>query len=569
MAKRLSSYERNRRQWEKDAERRRRQSEKDYERNRRQREKDAERRWKQSEKEAEKELKIFKINKGKTSASLFDNLVENLTNLVQLTDDAKSTSEVDSLATFEGITYPGDLKFVPLGMQARAKDFLYHAQMPKIQSGPRVTYEEYKAYYGSFFRNILGKTRMAYYEFLDEEKAKYEFLFSAINTVLSHKDQQRKEEFEQKLAEYKQTVDDFNKQSMELLVDVNHARREQFGRFEKAVQLYNERLTSLHERIETIGSPEFIEFFGKDLPIQFMEHDKIASNLQRLVGELEKNFYNSPSKNLQYGIEQNQENNLTLILKMDAAYFPLPSEQQVKAVAKGYSVVALAKKSKVDISTNLLPSAALTYLSYAFNTCHWLDTIYMYIGLDTHDAASGKGMVEWTNYVEVTRNEFEELNLERIVPSKTIQLFSKKTKSAPISITWFDAQANLDTEGEVEALINEQIRLKKERHTYKYKFFKNLDNLETVTKKLAEVKALANASNNAESDANSINNSVITQLAKHLMNLDSEEARAFTHMVSTSVKKTVPAFEAQQLKKVLEASGAKVELRSSDAENNS
>ena len=69
-------------------------------------------------------------------------------------------------------------------------------------------------------------------------------------------------------------------------------------------------------------------------------------------------------------------------------------------------------------------------------------------------------MVEWTNYVEVTRNEFEELNLERIVPSKTIQLFSKKTKSAPISITWFDAQANLDTEGEVEALINEQIRLK-------------------------------------------------------------------------------------------------------------
>ena len=53
------------------------------------------------------------------------------------------------------------------------------------------------------------------------------------------------------------------------------------------------------------------------------------------------------------------------------------------------------------------------------------------------------------------------------------------------------------------------------------------------------------------------------------MPFDSEEARAFTHMVSTSVKKTVPAFEAQELKRELEASGAKVELRSSDAENNS
>jgi len=430
MGRKLTSYERRERE-------RKREEEKVKKASLRENEK------KEKEKEKELQRKL-----GSKYAELFQYLLQGLGNLTS-DDVVKKVSAKNSLENISinsldlpmaiNFKYPGDLSYS--GKQKlKVNNFIPNKSLTELEKNINLSYEEYKSLFGSFLGNIFGKTKREYEQFITDSKREL--------NDLTQKDEKRKQEFKLALEEYEQAVEDFDKKVAEKIENDNLIRKKQFDELTSEVEAFNKSLKALKEEVsEALGlikkepasfkEQDFVQLFGLSLPIHFQKLDEAAAILKAEIKELDKNFYDSPSKNFKYGLDVSGEF-LTLFITFKEEYFPLPTEQMVDSVKSGYSVKSATKSDKQYIEKNMAPSAALVYAGYAFNSLNTISNVKVVVGKEAIDGKTGSTILEWIYNLTIDRSTFSKLNFDKITPSETIDIF-KTNEVAEIreNINWF------------------------------------------------------------------------------------------------------------------------------------
>ena len=423
-----------------------------YERRERERKREAEKAKKaalrekeKKEKEKEKELQR---KLGSKYAELFQYLLQGLGNLtsdkVVKNVSAKSSLEefsMNSLNLPRPITfkYPGDLSYS--GKQKlKSNNFIPDKSLTVLKKFINLSYEEYKSVFGSFLGNIIGKTKREYE--LNQTNSKREL------NDLTQKDEKRRQEFKLAVEEYEQTFEVFDKKVEEKIENDNLIRKKEFDELTSEVEAYNKNLKVLKKEVsDTLGlikyepdsfkKQDFEALFGLSLPIHFQKLDEAASLLKKEIKEIDRNFYDSPSNNFKYGLDVSGDFP-TLFITSKEEYFPLPTEQMVDSVKSGYSVKSLTKSDKQYIEVNMVPSAALVYAGYAFNSSNTINNVNVVVGKETIDGKTGSTILEWIYNLTIDRSTFSKLNFDKITPSETIDIFkTNEVAEIPKNINWF------------------------------------------------------------------------------------------------------------------------------------
>lgn len=418
MARKLSDSERRRREQEKKriSEQKQRERKARTARNRAERERlAAESRAKTAARRAKnKTIKEFKerqqANLGKLYSVSFQLIVDSLSNLTLSLPDDLSAQDYISLPEPIKNDYPGDLKFTMEMAGYSSKSILPKHTIESLEKEKNTDYKEFKSIYGSFLKNLFGTTKKEYESYIRHKTEDYRL----------------KKEFINNLAELKKLIKQYNESALEKLKADNTSRKQEFKPLKKKINAFNEKLDDLEldvqDALASIDDESFIELFRLGLPIKFEELDNNVAQLIKKIKELDKNFYSSPSNNFNYGVSGDSEG-FNLFISYDDRYFPLPSEQQVNSIKKGYSIRSLTKKNKEYIINNMVPSAALVYAKYAFNSSEDLDSIEITVGKETVDGTTGSDTIELDYSLSIDREKFIELQLDKIVPSETIELF--------------------------------------------------------------------------------------------------------------------------------------------------
>lgn len=403
---------------------------------------------------AEKEkLANLKKQKGDSVFNLFTSLLDGLCNLT-LEGNIKDICAQDAIGELDSIKafkYPGDLKHSISKSSINEKDFVSKKfnpdpTIPKIKKRIGMKYETYKSSYGTFFGNLFGKTNKEYRIFIDKAT-------SELNAVsekdkkrkeeLTQKDKKRKEEFISALQKYEESLDVYNKKAEANLVEVNKKRLKTFEELETEIKNFNnDRLSLTKDITKTFNDfteDNFSSLFGMNLPIKFADLDQGFLGLYKYVPEFNSSSYDSPSKNIKYGMRVSEIPHLFIYCKEE--YFPLPIDKQINSIKSGYSVQPLTKANRQRITQNLLPSAALLYAGYAFNTSTALNKVVVSVGTEAVDKKSGNDVIEWDYNLTIERDALFSLKFDKIEPSESIDLFKDdQVGEIPNGIKWFSGR---------------------------------------------------------------------------------------------------------------------------------
>jgi len=411
-------------------------------------------------KERERKDKLLSLERdlGSAIVELFNLLLNNLTNLTA-SIDVKRISAQDGLNLPKSISfkYPGDLTYSDLVSDLNDKSFVSNKAIPKIKRNMNLKYESYKSSYGSFFGNIFGKTKKEYKSFIDQASIDFK--------QISEKEKKRKLDYENALIQYENELLKFNNRAKEQLKISNTNRLNSYDQIESKIKDYNSILASFKKEIDkifnSVSSDGFEYIFGSGLPIFYEELDNTFNELIKLVKEFKKDSYDSPSKNLKYGLSISNEG-MHLFIKYKESYFPLPNEKQINSVKNGYSIQSLTKSNRENISKNLMPGAALVYAAYAFNTSKDIKDLTLSIGKETFDKKTGTEVTEWEQTYLIQKSSLFSLNFTKIEPVKSLELFKRiEPETFPSKIKWYNKKVQTDQfNSKIQELnsLNDQIR---------------------------------------------------------------------------------------------------------------
>lgn len=445
MGKKLTSYEKSRREREKKsqqaANQRRRDSINSAKRAktaaRKEREREAskkateERRFKARK---EKEAKLKKSQDfGENLANTFDEL---LSNTINLCAENRAITALDNLGIppkFKNLSYFGDLKFTDRILKVSKNDFKQHIGIKHYEKLANTTFESFKSEYGKFLDNVFGKTARDHQNLIDKSNSTI--------VKLKSNDDDRLIDFEKSITKHNEALDYFNKVSNSELKKVNTSRKNNFDLTVKEIEKFNEKLSNLKKEIgkgfNLNDKNKFSQLFSLNLPIKFESNDSRASYLIKSTKELNNDFYSSPSKNLKYGIKF-IGSKICLVLSYDENYFPFPAEKQINDTVNSFSVRPLTKKSKTIVEKNLIAGAALLYVLYGFNTLEDNNELDLVILSNKTDASTGSDYNDVELSLKFKKEEFIKLNFDKITPSETIKLFINKSDVKLDGIQWFD-----------------------------------------------------------------------------------------------------------------------------------
>lgn len=395
---------------------------------------------------------------GSLIVGLFNLLLNNLANLTAFIN-VKRISAQDGLNLPKSISfkYPGDLTYSDLVSNLNDKSFVPNKAIPKIKRNMNLKYESYKSSYGSFFGNIFGKTKKEYQSFVN--KASID-----LKQILE-KENKRKLDYKNALIQYENELKEFNNSAKKQLKISNTNRLNAYDQIESKIKDYNLTLAAFKKEIDrvfnSISSNGFESIFGLGLPIYYEELDNTFDELIKSVKEFKKDSYDSPSKNLKYGQSISNEG-IHLLIKYKESYFPLPIEKQINSVKNGYSIRPMTKSNRETISKNLIPGAALVYAAYAFNTSKDIEELTLSIGKETIDKKSGSEVIEWEQTYLIEKSSLFSLNFTNIEPVKSLDLFKRvEPEIFPSKIRWYNKKVQTDQfNSKIQELnsLNKQLR---------------------------------------------------------------------------------------------------------------
>lgn len=465
-----------------------------WEKNRREREKKEKAATSRAETAARREkergqkekLSNLQTDLGDAIVSLFNIFMKQLVNLT-LAVDIKKISAQDHLKLPQTISfkYPGDITYSDLKSNLNRESFNPNKSIAELQLNMNMTYESYRSKYGSFFGNIFGNTKKDHVSFI--QKAQIDFFHN------SELDTKRRDDFEKALKNYEEELVLFNKKAKEELSIANKDRLNQFTQIQSEITIYNSSLNSTKKEIADVlvTADIFVSLFGSGLPISFTALDSTFDELSISVKEFKKDSYESPSLNLKYGLNISNDK-LHLFLVYKDTFFPLSSEKQINSIKSGYSIQPLTKANRDKIVKNLIPSAALLYAAYAFNTSKGVQDLILSIGKETVDKKTGSDLMEWEQTISIERLKLMSLTFENIEPGETLNIFSP-TIAEPFTskIKWYNKKQKVDQFNlklqELNRLDEYLILLvkdfKKESHSLEMP-----QNLKTLMKRIDELK---------------------------------------------------------------------------------
>jgi hypothetical protein len=447
MGKKLTTWEKSRRESEKNAKAAASKAKKTRERSRREREieekaaasraETAARRAK--ERQQKEKLSDLQTDLGNAIVSLFNNFMKQLVNLT-LAVDIKKISAQDHLDLPKSISfkYPGDLTHSDIESSINRESFNPNKATAKSKENMNLKYESYRSHYGSFFGNLFGKTKKEYESFI--KQAQIDF------NLKTEEDGKRKNDFAEALRNYEEGLVIFNKKAKEELSIVNKKRLNQFDHIQSEVKTFNSSLVSTKKEIDEVlvTADIFDSLFGLSLPISFTDLDSTFDELSNLVKEFKKDSFESPSINLKYGLSISNEK-LHLFLVYKDTYFPLPFEKQINSTKSGYSIQQLTKANREKIDKNLIPGAALLYAVYAFNTSKGVKDLILSIGKETVDKKTGSDLMEWETTISIEKSKLMSLTFENIEPVETLSVFSPLNAEPFTSkIKWYNKKQKVD-----------------------------------------------------------------------------------------------------------------------------
>jgi hypothetical protein len=476
MGKKLSSYEKSRREREKRSQQAANQRTRDII-NAEKRAKTAARKEKEREasKKAteqrrlnarkEKEAKLKKSQDfGENLANTFDELLSNTINLSAENRDITALDNLGIPSKFKILSYFGDLKFTDLVLKLSKKDFKQHTGINHYEKLANTSFEVFKSEYGNFLDNLIGKTARDHQNLIEKSNSKV--------VKLKSKDDNRLTDFEKSITKHNEALAYFNKASNSELKKVNIDRKNNFDLTVKEIEKFNKTLSDLKKEIgkgfNLNDKNKFSQLFSLNLPIKFESNDSRASYLIRSTKELNNDFYSSPTKNLKYGIKF-ISTKICLVLSYDEGYFPFPAEKQINDTVNSFSVRPLTKKSKTIVEKNLIAGAALLYALYGFNTLVDNNELDLIVLSNKTDASTGSDYDDVELSLKFKKEEFIKLNFDKITPSETIKLFVNKSDVKLDGIQWFNKNTS---DNEFAENIKELIKTKKHIDT-------NLNTLET------------------------------------------------------------------------------------------
>ena len=465
MGKKLSSYEKSRREREKKSQQATNQRRRDSI-NAEKRAKTAAR--KEIEREAskiataekrliarkEKEAKLTKSQDfGENLANTFDELLYNTTNLCAENRDITATDNLGIPSKFKTLSYFGDLKFADLVFKVSKNDFKQHIGIKNYEKLASTKFESFKSDYGNFLDNIFGKTERDHQLLIEKSNSKV--------VKLKSKDDDRLIEFEKSIINHKKALDYFNNSSKKELKSVNDQRKNKYNLIAKEVEKFNNDLNNLKKEIgkgfNLNDKNKFSQLFSLNLPIKFESNDSRASYLIRFTKELNNDFYSSPTKNIKYGIKF-IGSKICLVLRYNEDYFPFPAEKQINDTVNSFSVRPLTKKSKTIVEKNLIAGAALLYALYGFNTLEDTNELDLIVLSIKTDASTGSDYNDVELSLKFKKEEFIKLNFDKITPSESVKLFINKSDVKLDGIQWFDKNTsnNEFAENIKELIINKK-----------------------------------------------------------------------------------------------------------------
>lgn len=444
----------------------------------------------------------FGKNSGENFMKLIDGLInysKTLNSYRKKLPDAKSFSYPDNLKSFD---YPGDLKSNQTQPILEEKSFVPNKAIIDLKNNVNMSYDVFKSKYGTFFGNLFGSTKKLYGPFVEDNKKKLDYI--------KEKEVKRKEDFKDSLNQYLDSLMKFNKLVIEKKDVDNIERKKRYKNVIKEIEKYNETKFTLVEKISktfnSITAPDFESLFGMNLPIKFDLLNDLAKSLNNSINEIKSDFYDSPKNHFRYGTNVNGKE-LSLFLEYEEDFFPLPSNQQINIISSGYSVVQLTKSNRNNIEKNLVPNVCLLYAQYAYSTISSLDKFNMHIGKKTYDKVTGSKITEWNNSLTFNKEAFNKLNLSNVVPSETIKIFNSENKNIPKEIKWFSSWSKSSNkfEKEINSLYETFDKLTIEindllEEKFKYPPKDKLNKLITRTKRIAGINVIASKDERTEQD---------------------------------------------------------------------
>jgi len=391
------------------------------------------------ERERKEKLSDLQTDLGDAIVSLFNIFMKYLGNLT-LAVNIKKISAQENLEIPKSIffDYPGDLTYSELKSNIDRESFNPNIAIAELKRNLNMKYESYRSNYGSFFGNLFGKTKKDYESFIKQTQIDY--------NQISEKDRKRKEDFDEALRNYEEELLIFNKKANDELSTSNKNRRKQFDKIQSEIHAFNISLVATKKEIDNIfnlvTADGFDSLFGSGLPISFTNLDSTFDELSNLVKEFKKYSYESPSKNLKYGLSIFNDK-LHLFMVYNDSYFPIPFDKQINSIKSGYSIQPLTKANREKIERNLIPSASLLYAVYAFNTSKGVKDLILSIGKETIDKKTGTNLIEWERTLSIDRSKLMSLKFENIEPLETLGIFSIINDEPFTSkIKWFDNGKN-------------------------------------------------------------------------------------------------------------------------------
>lgn len=387
------------------------------------------------EREQKEKLANLQSDLGNAIVKLYSVFIKYLGNLT-LTVDIKKISVQESLELPNSISFknPGDLNYIELKSPLIGTKFKPNKALNELKKNEKMSYDEYKADYGTFLGNLFGKTKSEYETFI--KRASFD-----LNQIMEM-EEKRKVDFEMALSKFETELELFNKLAHEEIEVLNRERVLQFDEVQIKISDFNEDLVRFKAKVDntlkSLPMEDFLSLFGIGLPIVLSDLDSTFSELVRVVKEFNKVTFNTPSKGIKYGLCVNKEK-YELAILYDEDYFPIPFEKQINSVKGGYSVQPLTKSNRDYIVKNLIPGLALIYAAYAFNTLKKVNDVILRIGVSCKDKKTGGRMISWSHNLFIERSKFISINFKNIEPCETIDLFT----TSPVSfdqekIHWFN-----------------------------------------------------------------------------------------------------------------------------------
>ena len=435
-----------------------------------------ERRFK-ARKEKESELKKSQ-DFGENLANTFDKLLSNTINLCAENRDLTALDNLGIPFKFKSLSYFGDLKFTDLVLKVSKNDFKKHIGIKHYEKLANTTFESFKSEYGKFLDNVFGKTARDHQIIIEKSNSTV--------AKLQSKDDYRLIEFNKSIIKHNEALGYFNKASNSDLKKVNTARKNNFDLVVKEIEKFNEKLSNLEKEISKgfnlNDKNKFSQLFSLNLPIKFESNDSMASYLIKSTKELNNDFYSTPSKNLKYGIKF-IGNKICLVISYDENYFPFPAEKQINDTVNSFSVRPLTKKSKTIVEKNLIAGASLLYALYGFNTLDDIDELDLVILSNKTDASTGSDYNDVELSLKFKKEELIKLNFDKITPSETIKLFINKRDVKLDGVQWLDKNTSKNEFSEnIKELINNSKDIDRKLIAIETQVFSPKDGLNEVNK---------------------------------------------------------------------------------------